>query len=107
MEIEASLHNYTQHKSDIVFYEAFTQLRRSSSCSIFLLAIFLAVFVALIPINLILYDVEYDDLIISFIMNAVAAVVGLILYSGMRGTVFGSVTSFIVLADQCKHSVDK
>lgn len=98
MEIEASLHSHTHHKSDIVFYEAFAQLRRSASCSIFLLALFLAVFIALIPINLIIYEVEYDDLIISFIMNAVAAGIGLILYVGVRRAIFASVMSFIVLA---------
>lgn len=98
MEIEASLHNHPHHKSDIVFYEAFTQLRRSATSWICLLALFLAVFIALIPINLIIYDVEYDDLIISFIMNSVAAGIGVILYGGMRGAVFGSVMSYIVLA---------
>lgn len=98
MEIEASLNNHTHHKSDIVFYEAFSQLRRSASCSIFLLAFFLAVFIALIPINMIIYEVEYDDLIISFIMNAVAAAIGLILYVGIRRAIFGSVMSFLILA---------
>jgi hypothetical protein len=104
MDIEVPLSNLSK-KSDLVFYYAFTYLKRVSHVEVGIEIIKTLAFIILIPINLSLLNYTFGDLIVAFIIDLIASFIGILYHCMMLIMVYGSVVNFLIIADQAKHTV--
>mgnify|MGYP000851753162 FL=1 len=60
----------------------------------------------LIPINLITLNVAYGNIIIAFILNLVASLVGLLHLISVNMVVYRSVMTYLTIAVETHHIID-
>lgn len=104
MEFEVPLTS-SRKKTDIVFYYAFSYLKRFNHFSIAVEVLKSLTFIILIPINLIVLQYAFSTLFVSFIINLIASVIGVLYYSMIAILIFGSVITYLNIADQANHVV--
>ena len=68
--------NANTFKTDIVYYRAFSKLRRDNICWTTLETVKVIALLTLIPLNLTVLNMEYGGLIEVFILDAVACGLG-------------------------------
>jgi len=104
MDIEVPLSNLSK-KSDLVFYYAYTSLKRFKHVEVGIEIIKTLAFIILIPVNLSVLDYTFGDLIVAFIINLIASSIGILYHCMIAIMIYSSVMSFLTIADQAKHTV--